>query len=68
MADRIEEIMLEAYASGIHEHVFEVVNQIKHDHRFDLSKAYEIALYQTKSRYETGNNQNVHGSNSPTAG
>ena len=65
MASRIEEIMLEAYASGIHEQVLEVVNQIKHDHRFDLCKAYEIALYQTKSSYETGNDKDVHGSNSP---
>ena len=63
MADRIEEIMLEAYESGIHEQVFEVVDRIKHDHRFDLSKAYEIALHQTKSRYETGNDTDVCRSN-----
>ena len=52
MADRIEEIMMEAYAHGIHEEVFEVVGEIKHEHRNDLANAYEIAFQQTMSRYE----------------
>jgi hypothetical protein len=63
MADRIEEIMLEAYESGIHTQVLEVVTQIQYEHRFDLKRAYEIALHQTRSNYETGNDKNVCGSN-----
>lgn len=58
MADRIEEIMMEAYAYGIHNEVFEVVNLIKHDHRYDLAGAYEIAFQQTMSRYEQPDSEN----------
>ena len=58
MADRIEEIMMAAYAQGIHEEVFEVVNEIKHEHRYDLANAYEIAFQQTMSRYEQPDSKN----------
>lgn len=58
MADRIEEIMMEAYAYGIHEEVFETVSQIKHEHRHDLANAYEIAFQKTMSRYEQSDSEN----------
>lgn len=57
MADRIEEIMMEAYAYGVHKEVFDIVNQIKHDHRYDLANAYEIAFQQTMSRYEQSDSE-----------
>ena len=58
MADRIEEIMMNAYARGIHEEVFEAVNAIKHEHHHDLVNAYEIAFQQTMSRYEQSDSKN----------
>jgi hypothetical protein len=57
MADRIEEIMMEAYAYGIHREVFETVDQIKHNHPYDLAEAYEIAFQQTMSRYEQSDSE-----------
>jgi archaellum biogenesis protein FlaJ (TadC family) len=57
MADRIEEILMEAYAYGIHKEVFNVVEQIKDEHRYDLSRAYEIAFQQTMSRYEQSDSE-----------
>jgi len=50
--------MMEAYAYGIHEEVFNVVSKIKHEHRFDLANAYEIAFQQTMSRYEQPDSEN----------
>ena len=58
MADRIEEVMMQAYKQGVHEQVFETVKQIQHDHRFDLAKAYEIAFEQTMSRHEHTDSEN----------
>jgi len=58
MADRIEEIMMKAYSKGVHEQVFNLVDQIKHDHRFDLAKAYEVAFEQTMSRHEQPDSEN----------
>lgn len=58
MADRIEEVLMEAYKNGIHEQVFETVKQIQQEHRFDLARAYEIAFEQTMSRHEQSNSKN----------
>ena len=58
MADRIEEVMMQAYKQGVHEQVFETVKQIQHDHRFDLAKAYEVAFEQTMSRHEHTDSEN----------
>lgn len=58
MADRIEEVLMEAYKKGVHEQVFETVKQIQHEHRFDLAKAYEVAFEQTMSRHEHTDSEN----------
>jgi hypothetical protein len=58
MADRIEEIMMKAYKQGVHEQVFELVDKLKYDHRFDLARAYEVAFEQTMSRYEQPDTKN----------
>lgn len=58
MADRIEEVMMKAYNQGVQEQVFELVNRLKHDHRFDLARAYEIAFEQTVSHYEQSDTKN----------
>ena len=57
MADRIEEIMMEAYAYGIHEEVFDTVKQIQRHHPHNLAGAYEVAFQQTMSRYEDSNSK-----------
>ena len=58
MADRIEEIMMKAYAQGIHEDVFNAVNEIQHEYLHDLADAYEVAFQQTMSRYEQSDSKN----------
>lgn len=58
MADRIEEVLMEAYAKGVHEQVFELVSHLKYEHRFDLARAYEVAFEQTMSRHEQSNSKN----------
>ena len=57
MADRIEEIMMEAYAYGVHKEVFDIVKQIQQHHPYDLAGAYEVAFQQTMSRYEQSNSE-----------
>jgi hypothetical protein len=52
MADQIEEILMEAYAYGIHEEVFETVDRIQHEFPYDRVALYETAFQQTMSRYE----------------
>lgn len=58
MADRIEEIMMEAYAYNVHHEVFNAVKEIQHEHKYDLARAYEIAFEQTMSRYEQPDSEN----------
>ena len=58
MADQIEEIMMEAYAYGIHKEVFETVDRIKHEFPFDRVALYETAFQQTMSRYEQTDSEN----------
>lgn len=58
MADRIEEIMMEAYAYGIHEEVLNAVGQMKREQKYNLADAYEIAFQQTMSRYEQPDSEN----------
>jgi hypothetical protein len=52
MADQIEEILMEAYAHGIHKEVFETVDRIQHEFPYDRVALYETAFQQTMSRYE----------------
>lgn len=52
MADQIEEILMEAYAYGIHKEVFETVDRIQHKFPYDRVALYETAFQQTMSRYE----------------
>lgn len=57
MADQIEEILMEAYAYGIHKEVFETADQIRHMFPYDRVALYETAFQQTMSRYELKNSK-----------
>jgi hypothetical protein len=58
MADQIEEIMMEAYAYGIHGEVLDTVTQIQHQFPHDRVALYETAFQQTMSRYEQPDSEN----------
>jgi len=62
--DDIESLMYDAYAYGIQDDVRDIARNIISENRFiDPLVAYETAFQQTMSKNETGNDQNVHGSN-----
>lgn len=58
MADQIEEIMMEAYAYGIHSEVLDTVTRIQHHFPHDRVALYETAFQQTMSRYEQPDSEN----------